>query len=257
MTTLLVALAVFAAGYMINVFYITVLYHRGLTHRAVEMSPGLEKWLAWTGVWLTGIDPKAWACMHRLHHLHSDTDKDPHSPVHYGIFGVMMGQLRSYEKTIRRLKRGDKDYLDIVSDIKFDVSFLNKKKLWYVTYLLHLAIAYAIGAAFGSFWVGFAYYAGIMSHPIQGWMVNSIAHHSGYRNFDSSDNSRNNVWVAFLVFGEGFQNNHHSRPFAANFAVKPTEIDLGYGLCLLAEKCGILKIPRKGEVPQEELSTAY
>lgn len=257
MSTLLIALAFFMMGYLINIFYITVLYHRGLTHRAVEMSPGLEKWLALTGSWVTGIDPKAWACMHRLHHLHSDTDLDPHSPVHYGIFGVMMGQLQSYERILGKLKRGDRELSDLVSDIKFDINILNRKKLWLLPYVLHIGLAYLLGAYFSSFWVGFAYFMGIMSHPIQGWMVNSIAHHSGYRNFESSDNSKNNVAVSILVFGEGFQNNHHSRPSSANFAVKPSEIDLGYGLCLVAEKCGVLKIPRQAEASEKKFSTAF
>lgn len=257
MTTFWATILVFLFGYMINAFYITVLYHRGLTHRAIEMKPALEKWLAFSGPWLTGIDPKAWACMHRLHHLHSDTEHDPHSPVHYGIFGVMLGQLRSYEKILRRLKRGDPQYMDVVSDIKFDVHVLNRKKLWPVPYILHLGIALAVGYAFGSTWVGAAYFLGIMSHPIQGWLVNSFAHHSGYRNFDSADNSRNNTLVAIFVFGEGFQNNHHSRPFAANFAVKPTEIDMGYWLCLGAEKLGMIKIPRGSEAPQSEMNHAY
>ncbi|RZA20550.1 MAG: hypothetical protein EOP10_17965 [Proteobacteria bacterium] len=257
MSTFLIALAFLLAGYLINIFYITVLYHRGLTHRAIEMSPGLEKWLAVTGNWLTGLDPKAWACMHRLHHLHSDTEKDPHSPVHFGIFGVMLGQLRSYERILGKLKRKDPEYLAVVSDIKFDINILNRKKLWPIPYILHIALAYFIGDYFNSFWIGSAYFVGIMSHPIQGWMVNSFAHHSGYRNFDSPDNSRNNVTVAILTFGEGFQNNHHTRPFAANFAAKPSEIDLGYGLCIVAEKFGILKIPRESELSPKEMSTAY
>ncbi len=258
MSTFWVTVLVFLLGYLINAFYITVLYHRGLTHRAIVMSPGTEKFLALTGNWLTGIDPKAWACMHRLHHLHSDTEHDPHSPVHYGIFGVMLGQLRSYERILGKLKRGDKHYTDVVADIKFDVNFLNRKKVWYLPYLLHIVISVALGYFFGSTWVAAGYYLGIMSHPIQGWMVNSIAHHSGYRNFESADNSKNNLFVAYLVFGEGYQNNHHSRPFAANFAVKPGELDMGYWLCIAAEKLGMIKIPKTSEIPiNEELKIAY
>ncbi len=253
MSILWATLIAFLIGYLINAFYITVLYHRGLTHRAIEMTPGLERFLAVTGNWLTGIDPKAWACMHRLHHLYSDTEEDPHSPVHYGIFGVMKGQLRSYEKILRALKKGKPEYEAVVSDIKFDINFVNRHKLWYMPYLLHIAIAVAVSLPFHSAWVGLAYFLGIMSHPVQGWMVNSIAHHAGYRNFDSPDNSKNNLVVAFLVFGEGYQNNHHTRPFAANFAVKPWEIDIGYGLCLAGEKLGILRIPRNEPASADEV----
>lgn len=259
MSTFWITIVVFLMGYLINAFYITVLYHRGLTHRAIVLHPAVEKWLAISGPWLTGIDPKAWACMHRLHHVHSDTDKDPHSPLHYGIWGVMKGQLRSYENILRKLKHGDKEHMDVVSDIHFDISILNRKKLWPIPYILHIVIAAAIGYYFSSSWVGIAYFLGIMSHPIQGWMVNALAHHSGYRNFDSADNSKNNLFVAYLVFGEGYQNNHHSRPFAANFAVKAGEIDTGYWMCIAAEKLGMIKIPSQSEVTQANanLNPAY
>ena len=60
-----------------------------------------------------------------------------------------------------------------------------------------------------SYWIGFGYFFGIMSHPLQGWMVNALAHKYGGRNFNSSDDSRNNHFVALVAFGEGFQNNHH------------------------------------------------
>lgn len=249
MSTLSLALTLFLFGYLINVFYITVLYHRGLTHRAIVMKPWVEKWLSHTGNWLTGIDPKAWSCMHRLHHLHSDTTEDPHSPVHYGIFGVMIGQLRSYEFILSRLIRKDPEYMAVVSDIAFDVNILNRKKLWVLPYILHLGIAVLAGYLSGSTLVGFAYFLGIMSHPIQGWMVNSFAHSSGYRNFDCPDNSKNNTLVSIFVFGEGFQNNHHANPGSASFAVKPWEFDMGYGLCLAAKALGLIEIPTSSKSP--------
>jgi stearoyl-CoA desaturase (delta-9 desaturase) len=75
-------------------------------------------------------------------------------------------------------------------------------------------------------------------------MVNALAHTYGYRNFDTNDNSRNNSAVAYLVFGEGFQNNHHQFPARANFAVKSFEIDFGYWLCRFAARLGVLDVPR-------------
>src|SRR5581483_4658789 len=65
-------LLVFAASYVLNIVYMTVFYHRGFTHGAFTMGPRLRRLVAATGSWVTGLDPKAWACMHRLHHLHSD-----------------------------------------------------------------------------------------------------------------------------------------------------------------------------------------
>jgi stearoyl-CoA desaturase (delta-9 desaturase) len=89
----LACLFVFLCGYGLNMFYITVLYHRGLAHGSVTLRSWVRALVTWTGNWLTGVDPKAWSCMHRMHHLHSDTPLDPHSPAHQGLVGVALGQL--------------------------------------------------------------------------------------------------------------------------------------------------------------------
>ena len=48
--------------------------------------------------------------------------------------------------------------------------------------------------------------------------------------------------VALLVFGEGYQNNHHHAQRAARFAMRAGEVDLGYWLCIAAERAGMLEI---------------
>ena len=245
MSTLGIAGLVFSAGYLLNVFYITVFYHRGLTHRAVVLKPSIERWIARTGNWLTGIDPKAWACMHRMHHLHSDSELDPHSPIHQGVFGVLMGQLHSYEHALKKLIKRDPIFTRLVADIPFDVSFLNRKKLWILPYLLHVLIAIGLGLAFHHVLIGLAYFVGIMSHPVQGWMVNSLAHRFGYVNFKRADHSRNNLMVGLLVFGEGYQNNHHEYPKHARFSAKWWELDMGYWMCLVGKQLGMLEIPAR------------
>lgn len=244
MSILLISVLLFLLGYIINMFYITVLYHRGLTHKAVELSPFAIKWTAATGIWMTGIDPKSWVCMHRLHHDHSDTEHDPHSPVHRGIFGVGMAQLKYYEKTLIGLIKRNPLYTNVVKDLDFSVSSLNKKGLWWVPYVLHLAIAVLISFLFQSWAPGFFYWLGIMSHPIQGWLVNSLAHRFGYRNFKTEDNSRNNTLVAWFVAGEGYQNNHHAKPQSAKFSEKWYEFDAGYIMCKMAAGVGLLRFPK-------------
>lgn len=245
MNPYLIAAIVFVAGYLVNIFYITVLYHRGLTHQSVILKPFVVTWIKWTGIWVTGLDPKAWACMHRRHHAYSDTDQDPHSPQVYGIFGVALEQLYSYENILRGLIRKKSDYTRLVADIPFDVSILNRKKLWILPYLLHLMFGVTLGV-FTHPIIGLAYFTGIMSHPVQGWLVNALAHKYGYRNFSIKDHSTNNWLVSLLVFGEGYQNNHHARPRRANFAIHSLEIDFGYMLCVVANKIGLLTFRTSG-----------
>ena len=83
----------------------------------------------------------------------------------------------------------------------------------------------------------------MMSHPFEGWLVNSLGHAVGYRNFDTADQSRNNTWVAWYALGEGLQNNHHHNPGRANFAVAKGEVDLGYYICRALVAMGLLSWP--------------
>jgi stearoyl-CoA desaturase (delta-9 desaturase) len=241
-TYYLICLTVFLSAYLINLFYISVLYHRGLTHGAVRLRPWMRTWVIHTGNWVTGLDPKAWACMHRLHHQHSDTELDPHSPMNFGIFGVMLGQLRSYERVLVGLHLKKEQYLSISKDLDFQVNWLNRKKLWYLPYVLHAALALSLGFGFHAWLLGGAYWFGMMSHPIQGWMVNSFAHKYGYQNFENGDHSRNNALVAWLVFGEGYQNNHHAQPASPKFSVRWFEFDAGYVMCRVAKRLAMLDI---------------
>lgn len=242
MTYAIACLGVFLASYMLNIFYVTVLYHRGLTHGAVELHPFTRKLVIHTGNWVTGLDPKGWTAMHRMHHKHSDTELDPHSPRHHNVFFLMWVQLKSYNRILKKLIVGERSTTESVKDLGFEVSWLNRNRLWVLPYVLHAAIALGLGV-FGHLWLlGAAYWLGMMTHPIQGWLVNAFAHKYGSRNFETPDDSRNNTAVAWLVFGEGFQNNHHHAPRSANFAMRAGEVDLGYGLVLAAQKLGMLRV---------------
>ena len=242
---------VFVGAYIINMLFISVFYHRGLTHGALKLSPMIQKLVQHTGNWFTGLDPKGWACMHRLHHEHSDTHLDPHSPTHYGIVGVLYAQLKSYKKILYKLSKNDPATSAVVADINYGISWLNKNNLWYLPYVLHGSIGLVLALGGGWYLLGFCYFAGMMSHPVQGWMVNSFAHARGYRNFETKDDSTNNTIVAWTVMGEGFQNNHHQYPASAKFSFKWYEVDLGYGLCLISEKLGLVEIRRELNIPSQ------
>lgn len=242
MLYLALCLLVFASMYLLNIYYITVLYHRGLTHGAVKLGPFAQWMVVHTGNWVTGLDPKGWSTMHRLHHQHSDTPLDPHSPRNHGVFPLMLAQLKSYNRVLARLIHREPEVTRLTSDLAFDVNWLNRRGLWALPYLLHAGVAVALGLGFDAWLLGAAAWLGMMTHPLQGWMVNAFAHRYGTRNFDTPDDSRNNPLVALLVFGEGYQNNHHHAPRAANFAMRRGELDLGYLLCVASQRLGLLEI---------------
>ena len=63
-------------------------YHRLLTHRSFQCPVWFERFITLCAtIGLTGpaID---WVAIHKAHHRFADTEKDPHSPDHMGIFRV-------------------------------------------------------------------------------------------------------------------------------------------------------------------------
>ena len=239
---------VFLAAYLLNAMTITIGYHRGMAHGSVALAPAVRRALIVGGSWITGIDPKAWSVMHRMHHQHSDTPEDPHSPTNVGLLGIGMEQLRSYERVLRGLIRQEERYTRHTKGLDFPLSWVNRTRRWYLPYLLHATVGIALALS-GMWLLGLGYFLGMMSHPIQGGLVNALGHAVGGRNFDTPDESRNNWIVAALILGEGLQNNHHRFPKSAKFSYHPWEHDMGFRACVLLESVGALTIDYERLIP--------
>lgn len=235
---------VFILAFYCSLTFITVFYHRAFAHKAVIIDPRYERLIAFLCTWVTGVDLKTWVCMHRLHHLYSDTPQDPHSPVHNSfVVGMLHSMHFSFIASMKGLKNHDETYTSVVSDFKFSRSWVTKNEVMiFIPAILHILVAILLASALNSWLLGLSYWLGIMSHPFQGWLVNSVGHKYGYRTFQLADNSHNNTWVGLFVAGEGYQNNHHKFPESAKFSVRSGEYDMGYILCKLMEKLGILQI---------------
>lgn len=249
------AFITFVATFALTLYYTSVFYHRGFTHRAVKLGRRTQKFVLLTGAWVTGVDPKGWVCMHRIHHTFSDTKTDPHSPQNGPLWKILWMALLSYGKTMDGLRANNPFYTERVKDLKFPIHFLYRNGLWYLPHLLHTVLGLSVGFILGEWGIGLAYIIGMESHPVQGWAVNALGHNNGYRNFKTKDRSTNNLAVAWLVMGEGLQNNHHHSPRSANFAKRWWEPDLGYTLCQISEFLGLLKIYRKKPTASSRVPT--
>jgi stearoyl-CoA desaturase (delta-9 desaturase) len=71
------------------------------------------------------------------------------------------------------------------------------------------------------------------------WFVNSASHMWGYRNYVTTDDSRNNWWVALLSYGEGWHNNHHAYPRMAPHGHRWWEVDVTFATIRLMQFCGL------------------
>jgi stearoyl-CoA desaturase (delta-9 desaturase) len=78
------------------------------------------------------------------------------------------------------------------------------------------------------------------------WLVNSAAHHTGYRSYRTGDESRNNWWVALLTWGEGWHNNHHAFPFSARHGLRWFELDTTWFAIRILK---VLKLARDVRLP--------
>jgi stearoyl-CoA desaturase (delta-9 desaturase) len=71
------------------------------------------------------------------------------------------------------------------------------------------------------------------------WSVNAFGHCWGYRNFETRDNSRNNVLLGFLCHGDGWHNNHHAHQRWARHGLKWWELDTAYLTIRVLQRLGV------------------
>jgi stearoyl-CoA desaturase (delta-9 desaturase) len=84
--------------------------------------------------------------------------------------------------------------------------------------------------------------------------VNSVTHLWGYRNYDTPDNSRNNMLIGLLAGGEGWHNNHHAAPASARHGHKWWEFDLAW---LMIRLLMLLGLATKVRLPSPNLATTF
>jgi stearoyl-CoA desaturase (delta-9 desaturase) len=193
-----------------------------------------------------------WVVMHRLHHRHSDGPEDPHSPVNVGFRGLFKAQLDGYARTQALLLAGDPELTTIGKDLS--LSWPTRSGHWYAPYIAQVAVGVTVALA-GGWLMGLALVLGLMSHVAQGAIINYFGHAHGGRNFDIDDNSRNNHPAAWLVLGEGFQNNHHRYPSSARFSYRSSEVDFGFAVCRILEGVRVLKVVEKTLMPRPASAT--
>lgn len=256
----LMACAAVASGSLLGV---TVYLHRTVAHRSLELHPLVEHTLRFW-LWLTtGMITREWVAVHLLHHVHSDTELDPHSPSH--------SRLR-YEAMVSSWGQGD-----LVSALLL--------RLWLPWWLFYDGVACYVRAKrsqetlerYGrnapkdaietclyspySRWCFipglallvalFGLSTGLIMLAVQAFVIpvlaagviNGVTHLYGYQTFVQGQASEEvatatglslrigtatNLALGLLIAGEENHNNHHGFPQSARFSLKPWEFDVGW-----------------------------
>ena len=239
----MVIIFIFIAHWYSSLFFQTVFLHRYASHQMFTMSKGWERvffFLTFLTQGSSFLNPRAYAILHRLHHKHSDTEKDPHSPVFSkNIIKMNLDTVKHYE-SVRQNKR---DY----SKYDFDVPrwpLLEKIGDHWITRITFMGLYTLLYFEFATAtWQ----YALLPIHfvmgPLHGSIVNWCGHRYGYTNDrKTKDNSKNTLPIDILMMGELFQNNHHSSPKNIKFSKRWFEIDPGYAITKFLSKIKILRI---------------
>jgi stearoyl-CoA desaturase (delta-9 desaturase) len=232
-----VAVIVAVALYAVRMFAITAFYHRYFSHRTFRTSRAVQFVFALIGAASVQRGPLWLAAHHRNHHRHADTAADPHSPNQHGFWWSHAGWFLSREGFRTDWSRipdlagyPELRWLDRYDTV---VPVLLAAGLYaFGEVLEHVAPSLGTSGPQLLVW-GFFISTVVLFHATV--TINSLAHRYGKRRFDTRDDSRNNLWLALLTFGEGWHNNHHFFPGTARQGFRWWEVDLTwYGLRLLA-----------------------
>ena len=214
-------------------------YHRLLTHRSFTTYPVMRWMIAWLGGLAGEGSAIHWVANHRKHHALSDQVGDPHSPLEGPWWSHMfwfMPAMHAEQYTAYNRRWAP----DMVKDpvLRFlDKTFL----LWHLLLGLTLfGIGYWMGGTTMAWslvvWGMFVRLVYVLHST---WCVNSATHLWGYRNYETTDNSRNLWWVALLTYGEGWHNNHHAFPRMASYGHRWWEFDLTFLTIRLLKRFGL------------------
>lgn len=226
-------------------------YHRLLSHRSLVVPKWLEHLFTTCALCSLEDTPVRWVTTHRLHHVHSDTDDDPHSPRD-GVVWSHCGWLFRRAPDRRSLAAFDRYARDLLADPWYrSLEARPFTVLWvYLLQVLLFAVAgfaagwTATGRAEGGFpmaasWVVWGVFVRTVAVWHITWSVNSLTHLFGYRTYATGEDSRNNWFVALVANGEGWHNNHHHDPASASVWHRWWEIDVTWLIILGLERVGL------------------
>jgi stearoyl-CoA desaturase (Delta-9 desaturase) len=235
-------LVVFALLYAATTLGITVGFHRLLTHRSFETTPGVRRALTIMGSMAIEGPVVSWVADHRKHHAFADEEGDPHSPHEHG--GVLRGLLHAHVGWLfRHDQRGA--HARYAPDLLADPVAMGVHRTFLVWALGGLALAFGLGwliggsletALTGLLWGG-AVRMFVLHHVT--YSINSICHVFGRRDYATGDESRNVGWLSLLSFGESWHNNHHAFPTSAHHGLRRHQLDLSALVIRGLERAGL------------------
>ena len=226
-----------------GLFFQSFFLHRYAAHQVFTMSKTMERItfvLTWIFQGPSYLSAYGYGIMHRMHHAHTDTEKDPHSPSHDSNLFAMMWKTKTIYQDINEQRiKVDKRFTQNIPRWKnFDlIANSNFSRLLWITFYLLFFIFFVT-----SWWQWLLFPITFLMAPIHGAIINWFGHIYGYVNYKMKNTSKNLFRFDFLMMGEGYHNNHHKHSDSANFGVKWYEIDITFLIIKILDALGLIKL---------------
>lgn len=207
---------------------VTAGYHRLFSHRTYKASPVVRFVMAILGSACFQGSVLEWGTDHRNHHLHVDTEKDPHN-INQGFWHAHLGWIFHLDSS-RRDYSNVKD-LSASAFLRFHHKYYEMIAV-FMAFILPMLIASLWGNALaGLIVVGVL---GMVVNHHSTFFINSLCHSAGKRPYSEKQTARDNWLTALVTMGEGFHNFHHQFPLDYRNGVRYFHYDptkwLIYGL---------------------------
>lgn len=217
----------------------TCAVHRYFAHRVCRTSRAFQFVL---GVWATltmARSPIRFASGHRHHHIHSDRQRDLHSPHQKGLLWAYIGWAIS--------KSYDEKRLGHVGDLLRYPEIVLLNKYYFVPNVMLLALLYLCGGMTALTYGGFL---SIVLTWHVAFAVTVLFHEVGTQRYETFDQSRNSFVLNLFTFGEGWHNNHHANMQSARLGHAWWEFDPGYLIFRVFERLGLVWDLNTSTVPR-------
>lgn len=182
---------------------ITAGYHRLYAHKAYKAKPLVEAILLFFGAMAGQGSALRWCFDHRLHHAHVDTDEDPYS-INKGFWYAHCLWLLDKPREI-----DPKVVPDLMKNkmVQFQHKYSNSCMV-FSNAVVCVIVSWLLSDFWGAFFI--ATWLRLFSLHHFTWFINSLAHTWGDKPFCQEQSAVNNFVIAFLTFGEGYHNFHHT-----------------------------------------------
>lgn len=167
--------------------------HRWAAHNLWTPPVWMQYVISWIGTSTMFQTPVGWGIVHRLHHMTSDTDEDPHSPFHKSPFYIIF-TYRFSIPTIEQIRIGN-------DRLRVPFFWFLEAHQGFIILLTNLSLYGIMGLEnFLTWWV----VPSIVSIVWSVWTVEGTVHRTG--------KPENIWWTFFLIFDDFNHADHHDKP---------------------------------------------